>query len=115
MPAVVLYIRQEDYEAYKAITDKPKWLHNAIITTWQTTKNDPGITAANSVSPTKPGVIEPRQPSLRIATTPPQVNPKYQGPNVEIESHTPEQNAQLEKYFPKKTPETHYEPADEMP
>jgi len=30
MPRINLYVKQEDWEAFQAITDKPAWLHNAI-------------------------------------------------------------------------------------
>lgn len=30
MPQVTLYVRKEDWEAFKAIKNKAEWLHNAI-------------------------------------------------------------------------------------
>lgn len=33
MPDVKMYVRSEDWDAYQSITDKPKWLHDAIRAT----------------------------------------------------------------------------------
>ncbi len=33
MPQVTIYIRNEDYDKWKAIENKPEWLHHAIAST----------------------------------------------------------------------------------
>lgn len=58
MPHVNLYVRQDDWEAFEAIPDKPAWLHRSIQAAKTSIK---GMTT----TPYKPATLNPefRQPA----------------------------------------------------
>lgn len=133
MPQVTVYVREDDLEAWKAVKKKAEFIHEALMHS-----KIPGLAKAVNIKQNKDGTISKINPSKPASFTaeilpfplspkppapqPLQVNPKSHALTTEpdeylpgVQRHTPEQEAKLDSYFPKKKADTTYEPLDNMP